>query len=354
MFFIGWTNRAGRTDVGAVRSSALLKQLAEKNIYPEVIDIWKKGNRISQIKWVFSVLIKMLTSSSQIIYVSCNPYNHLLVVLLGVILGRHKLIVDFRDAYSIDIRERNYPGNYMLARITEKLVYKFCTRFVLVTPGVQKRYANIFGNADKLMVIPNGHELNREFLGQLSRRQVNNNLIKVVYPGIYSSYFSTNQAKRYIDILKRKLNKTGKEYEIIFIGTDIGTKKLLRDEEYVKFIPDTADSKRLPYEKTIEILNNADLVFMPIDNDYGCATKIYDYLALGLPIFNFIDENNWLHEVIGDRIVDSCENLPRFELDFAGKYHRDTQMKKLADYIYDEVVKQHDPALVMKNKNSHL
>ena len=344
MFFVGWTNRNGRTDVGAVRSSALLKQLAEKNMYPQIIDIWKQGSRISQIKWAARFLKKMIVNKPQIVYVSCNPYNHLLVVLLGVILGRHKLIVDFRDAYSIDIKERNYPGCYQLARFTEKLIYKFCEKLILVTPGIEKRYENIFGNADKLMVVPNGHELSKALLEQLAGNRKNNNEIKVVYPGMYSPYFSSVQARKYIGILSDELKKTGKKHEIIFVGTDKGTKALLKDEECVRFIPDTAGSERLPYEETIRILNEADLVFMPIDNDYGCATKIYDYLALGLPIFNFIDKNNWLHQYIAGRIVDSCENLHRFEMDYEGKYHRDNQMKKLANYIYEEARKINDPA----------
>lgn len=344
MLFIGWIHREGRNDVGAVRSSALLKQLEERHIYVEVVNLWKQGDRCDQIKWVFATLYKLITSKSQLVYVSCNPYKHLPVVLLGSWLGRHKLIVDFRDAYSIDIKERNYPGSYRLACFIENIVYKYCEKFILVTPGIKKRYEKIFGSADKLMVVPNGHELNRAFLEKLSTVRKDNSDIKVVYPGMYSPYFSSSQAKEYIRILKSELNKTGKKYEIIFVGTDKETKKLLKDEEYVIFIPNTAGSERLPYEETIKILNKADLVFMPIDNDYGCATKIYDYLALGLPIFNFIDKNNWLHQYIGERIVDDCEKLQRFEMDFKGKYYRDNQMKKLANYIYEETIKMNDPA----------
>lgn len=344
MFFIAWTNRCGRTDVGAIRSSALLKLLNERGVYPKVIDLWEPFSFFSKLKWATSLLIRMIKKRKQLVYVSCSPYNHLLIVILGVILGNHKLIVDFRDAYSIDIKERNYHGNHKFAQFIEKLLYKCCIKFIVVTPGIKKRYKKIFGNDDKIMVVLNGHELDREFLESLSVKNGKDSNIKVVYPGMYSPYFSIKQGKEYIDILKNELNKTGKKYEIIFLGTDIGTKKLLRGEKHIRFIPDTDDSLRLPYEETIKILNEADLVFMPIDNDYGCATKIYDYLALGLPIFNIINKDNWMHEYIGERIVNSCDNIHRFKIDLDGIYHRDNQMKKLTDYIYDEVININDPA----------
>ena len=347
MIFIAWTKRYGRTDVGAVRSSALLEQLKMREIYPLVIELWKPNSIMLQVRWIISTFLTLVTRKKQLVYVSCSPYKHLLIVLLGVILGRHKLVVDFRDAYSIDIRDKNYSGIYMLAKLTEKIIYRFCVKFIVVTPGLKKRYKEIFGNDKKIMVIPNGHEISKETLDKLQHlqhRERRENFIKVVYPGMYSPYFKPEQARKYIYKLKEKIEGAGVDYEIVFVGTDKETKKLLRNEKNVKFIPDTNDSTRLSYEDTIKILNDADLTFMPINSDYGCATKIYDYLALGLPIFNFIDKNNWLHEYISERIINSCENIRRFEMDYEGKYNRTNQMKKLSIYIADLAKEIGDPS----------
>lgn len=336
MIVIAWCNRDGRNDVGANRTSRLLEQLKKRGVGCQVIDLWKPNDIYGKIKWVLRVSFLLIIAKRQLVYTSCNPYKHLLLLAFFSTIKRHKLVVDFRDAYSIDIKERNYPGSYIFARFTEKIVYKCCVKFIVVTPGIKKRYEKIFKDDSKIMVVPNGHELDREFLEQLHIRNKKNDGIRVVYPGMYSPYFFNDSGIQYIDRIKCELEKTGRRYEIIFVGTDKRTKELLKHKNNIKFIPDTDNSERLPYKETIEILNTADLVFMPIDNDYGCATKIYDYLALGLPIFNFIDKSNWLHEYIGERIVNNCENLSRFEMDYKGKYHRDNQMKTLVNYICEE------------------
>jgi glycosyltransferase involved in cell wall biosynthesis len=171
-----------------------------------------------------------------------------------------------------------------LAEILEKLVYRRCEHFIVCTPGLKKAYKNLFGDDKKIIVILNGYDLSRDDLGLQENKQSDNEALKCVCIGRFAEY-NSGEALRILTELKNHTKDVGKALSLIFVGTEVEpTKQIIEKlalEKQTVFYP------RLPYNEALKIAADADMGLCLVRHeamDFG--TKTYDYIGLGLPIFD--------------------------------------------------------------------
>lgn len=194
------------------------------------------------------------------------------------------------------------------------------------------------------MLVPNGHNIPTEFLKSLPNVKEKDSLL-LVYPGKYAEYYGIDKSIEYMNEIESALKKTRKKYSIEFIGTDILTKKIFHKRNHFKFVPQGDNDKRIPYLDTIKELNKANFAFCPILSEYGFATKISDYLAVGLPIYDIYEQEHSIRKMIGQRLFSDLNHIPEFPKDYQGVYHRKNQMKPLVEYLMKKLNQINDPGI---------
>lgn len=224
------------------------------------------------------------------------------------------LIVDFRDAWSLNIAT-NYGNEtkklslknkikLYLVRLIEKYVYKNCEYFVVCTQGMKDEYSQLFTNDKKIRLITNGYD----FLPEQYRntKTKNNNMTRYVCLGKFVEY-GENKALKCLQLIKNK-HKDGSSFCIELVGTNREKCepliKKLNMQNHVRWYP------LLPYEQALEIAANADFGISIIRDealDYG--TKVFDYIGLGLPLFDTFEENSRFREFFAEYISYEKKNI---------------------------------------------
>lgn len=291
--------------VAAFRSNGLTRFLREKGEHVKVIH--KKSffnKRIRFSLWSLLVFFKIIFSREKVVYVSCGPFTHLPMVYLSVILTRKKLVIDFRDPWSLNIKT-NYGGGgtykiwkYKSALFLEKIGYKLCSHFLVCTQGVFDAYSKDFKNHKKLFLMENGYDFNPKSIIFNNESEY----LSAVCLGQFADY-NYEKAKKAIIKLKKLSKRNKKMLKITLIGCnkEINEKLLIECEvlEFSNILP------RMPYKEALKIAsehNCALLVIRDEDIDYG--TKVYDYIALHLKVIDNFEENSKFRKRFKDIIID--------------------------------------------------
>lgn len=229
----------------------------------------------SQIAW--SVLFKGFRLAKQVdlIYVSCSPFS---VAVRGVLLkwlSSKPLVVDFRDAWSLNPYLKPSGIKRTLILFLEKLVLSNCDCLILNTEGAKELYVAEYPQfVDKIICIPNGYD----GLVKLQEASANDKDFRIVHTGsFYGSRSPENILKALVEI---------DNPNIIFVH--VGPKfEVLNSYKNKLRIDDRGYCTR---PEALAVCGEASLLYLRQGHEKGVSdyvavgAKTYDYLATGLPI----------------------------------------------------------------------
>ncbi|MBE0440394.1 MAG: hypothetical protein IBX57_11700 [Gammaproteobacteria bacterium] len=214
-------------------------------------------------------------------------------------LQRKKIILDIRDGWSI-AQETGYGGNVkpkpFKAWLTRKIEWFLIRRSCLTitcTPGLQKHLERVSGK--KVVLIPNGiSEQRLSLINELKsgvRKKKSDRLI-FVCAGQFSEY-GVDKVNKLLSVINERYGIH--ETEIRLIGSSAQHNQWVTD--YYSNI-----SNGRGVVNILPRMNEADLYKSMLEADFGLSivrdpgyefgTKVYDYIALGLPVVNYFDEPN--------------------------------------------------------------
>lgn len=248
-------------------------------------------------KSFFFNLKKITNSKEEYILISMPPFNFWLVLVL-IMMGK-KLILDFRDGWSI-AQDKGYGNEnkrkQLKARVTRKIerfIIKKSYFSVTCTYGLQKYLEFVSG--EKIRLIPNGVSQEdflyaKELAATRGKEDIKS---KIVFScaGKFSEY-GVDKVKKILQVI---LNRYGNNIRINLIGSDENSNRWV-----VSYLNEISEGMAV-----LEIFpkkNRRKLYNVLADSDYGISivrdpsyeigTKVYDYIALGIPVVNYFDTPN--------------------------------------------------------------
>ena len=282
--------------VGSQRSRSLYSFLKKQGFSVFCINknTWKRQN---QVLWGIRVACYIIKNGSHYdkIYISCGPFKSLLFISLGARIADKAFVVDFRDPWSLNIAT-NYGVNNVtlslkqrirlcISRTVEKFTYKTCQHFIVCTEGMERDYGRLFQDSKKLRLITNGYDFYPEVFSNISSQT---HEIRFVCIGKFAEY-NKQKAAQILSAIKQYGILKKHRIRLIFIGSDRDQNEPLvsKAELYADWYP------LLPYQQALSIAANAHFGLCLVRNEkYEYGTKVFDYIGLGLPIFDYFEEDN--------------------------------------------------------------
>jgi glycosyltransferase involved in cell wall biosynthesis len=231
-------------------------------------------NPDSQIAWFSTIRARRLARECELIYASCSPFSSSVSAAIVKRLTGKPLIVDFRDAWSLNPYTRFRRLQRAIINRLERFVLSACDALVVNTDGAARLYATAYPeHREKIVTIPNGYDL----LTPVGRRTTAGDF-QVMHVGTF--YGSRNP-----DALLECLAELGRD-DIIFVqvGNKFDSYERFKDRIRIKLVPP------LPREAALELMFEASLLYLnqgwePGVSEYiAVGAKTYEYLATGLPI----------------------------------------------------------------------
>lgn len=213
---------------------------------------------------------------------------------------KNKIILDIRDGWSI-AQKTGYGGNVKpkpfkaaLTRVVERFLIKRAFITITCTDGLQEYLQKL--TKKEVLLIPNGvldddYLLAQQLLKSKNKVQDCDELI-FCCAGQFSEYGSDKVKKLCDTIIERYAEK---RIKIQLIGSNKEKNdwvaSYLRGKSngraYLEVLP------RMDRNKLYQTMVQADYGMTILrDPAYDFGTKIYDYIALGLPVVNYFDKPN--------------------------------------------------------------
>lgn len=235
-------------------------------------------------------------TNSEYIFLSMPPFSNFKIFFKK----NTKIILDIRDGWSIAQRSgygeiaNSQPLKSAITRIIERIIIRKAYLTITCTNGLQDYLQDL--SKKEILLIPNGvsdedYNTAHEILKNKISKQENDKLI-FCCAGKFSEYGSSH-IKKLIAVI---LNRYKKENIVIqLIGSDINENSWI--SSYLTEISgNRARLEILPKmsrESLYKTMAKANFGLTVLRNpDYEFGTKIYDYIALGLPVVNYFDAPN--------------------------------------------------------------
>jgi glycosyltransferase involved in cell wall biosynthesis len=228
----------------------------------------------SQIAWFSTLAARKAARECQLIYVSCSPFSSCVSGAIVKRLTRRPLVVDFRDAWSLN--PHTHPRRFERAVISrlERFVLRTCDALIVNTDGAARLYAAAYPeHREKITAIPNGYDALT-----LVTRSTARDTFRITHVG---SFYGA----RTPDALLECLAEMGKN-DIVFVqvGGTFDSYERFKDRVRIEIVP------ALPRAQALEYMQQASLLYLkqgwePGVSEYiAVGAKTYEYLATGLPI----------------------------------------------------------------------
>ncbi len=263
------------------------KKVSTENIFLYPIF---KFNRIS-IKRLFAplyVLKKYLQLKPELIIVN-TPELLWIIYLIKILFGT-KTIYDIRENYRYNVRQNQIYGgiirplSLLYIQVTEKLTKYFIDGIFVAEEIYLKELKFIhkkpFIKLLNKSVIPQANKLN-------SLKFASKQELKFIYSGTIGEEYGTLEAIYFC----KKLWATNPNITLSIIGysSDNQYLNLIQNEiNQVEFIHLITEDHPIPHSQIINEIKNSDIALLPYQLNPNISgrfpTKIYDYLALGIPM----------------------------------------------------------------------
>jgi glycosyltransferase involved in cell wall biosynthesis len=228
-----------------------------------------------QIAWFSSIRGVRLATRADVVYVSCSPFSS---AISGVIIKRltgRPLVLDFRDAWSLN--PYNRPKGLHRAAIVklERLAIAACDHLILNTPGALRLYRERYPEfAARMSVIPNGYNT----LNVASLEDRPTDVFRIMHVG---SFYRSRGPERLLEALR----SIGQD-NIEFVQVGPSAPVLVQAARHLRI----RVINQVPHAEALRLMRTASLLYLkqgfePGVTDYiAVAAKTYEYLATGLPI----------------------------------------------------------------------
>jgi len=226
-----------------------------------------------QIAWWSTVAGARLSQHCDVIYASCSPFSSALSGAWIKRLTGKPLVLDFRDAWSLNSHAHWSPYQRWWIEHIERFVVRTCDRLILNTWSAERAYRQLYPDyAEKCLTIPNGYDTLTPAAGDRS-----SGVFRIVHVGNFYGNRSPTALLRALAALARD------DVEFVHVGTANEELLSVRGAR-VTCIPPVS------HEKALEIMRGASLLYLKQGHEPGVSTylavasKTYEYLATGLPI----------------------------------------------------------------------
>ena len=215
---------------------------------------------------------------------------------------RRGVILDIRDGWSIaqssgygGTRKRQ-PIKAWVARRVERFIIRRSFLTITCTPGLQCYLETLSGKA--VLLIPNGISDARYELAHKVRKssadrgRVDSSLV-FVCAGKFSEY-GRDKVKRILNVIVNRYSS--QQLKVLLVGSELEANHWV-----IRFFSDISGGRGsvdvLPRvnndEELYNVMAQADYGLALLrDPDYEFGTKVYDYIAVGLPVVNYFDSPN--------------------------------------------------------------
>jgi glycosyltransferase involved in cell wall biosynthesis len=228
----------------------------------------------SQIAWFSTARSVALARECRLIYVSCSPFSSAFSAVVAKRMTGRPLVVDFRDAWSLNPHVRLGALRRALVRRLERSLVRACDMLVVNTEGAARAYANAYpAHRDKIVAIPNGYDT----LTPVAKAQSEGDFV-IMHVG--SFYGSRNP-----DDLLECLAEIGRDdIEFVQVGGGFDSYERFKGRVRITVVP------AVPRSEALALMRRASLLYLkqgwePGVSEYiAVGVKTYEYLATGLPV----------------------------------------------------------------------
>ncbi len=229
----------------------------------------------AQLLWWSTVPGLRPAACSDLIYASCSPFSSAVSAALLGRLTKKPVVVDFRDAWSLNPHWRHTAIHRAAAARLERLVLRSASRVILNTDGAGRLYRRTFPELErKFVVIPNGYD----DLTPIIRSDPPPERFTIVHLGSF-------YGERSPDLLLEALAELQHlPIDFLQVGGSFPSAERFRDRVRMEILPP------LPRPEALKMLERASLLYLKQGFEHGVtdyiavAAKTYEYLATGLPI----------------------------------------------------------------------
>jgi glycosyltransferase involved in cell wall biosynthesis len=228
----------------------------------------------SQVAWFSTIRAGRLARKCDLIYVSCSPFSSAISAAIAKRLTSRPLVVDFRDAWSLNPHAEHSGLHKMLIRKLERFVLGACDVLILNTAGAARLYANVYPNhREKIVTIPNGYDI----LTPVTGRPTDGDF-QIMHVGSFYGSRSPDALLECLAEIKRD--------DIVFVqvGGSFESYDRFKNHVRIKVLPP------IPRKEALELMREASLLYLKqgweagVSDYIAVGAKTYEYLATGLPI----------------------------------------------------------------------
>lgn len=288
----------------------------------EVIQIalsYSNNLKFYQRVWVFlafalRAVVQVLKLDYDVIYATSTPLTVAIPALVAKVFRFKPYFFEVRDLWPnlpIALGVIKNPVIIFLLDRLERLVYRFSTNCIALSPGIQEGICEKTPKLiDKVPIIPNSCDTN------LFKPAATGKQLKSVYPELFENGVSdsdltavfsgthglANGLQALIEVSKELKAKEISDIKLVMIGSG-GEKESLVKQKSELELDNCIFMPPLPKERLVKILPHFDIGLQILKNIpefyYGTSpNKFFDYIASGLPVLT--NYPGWVADLISD------------------------------------------------------
>ena len=228
----------------------------------------------SQIAWFSTIRARSLANECDLIYASCSPFSSAISAAIVKRLTSRPLVVDFRDAWSLNPHTSHSRLHGAMIRRLERFVLRACDVLIVNTDGAARLYRDVYpDHRERIVSIPNGYDA----LTPVARKSTHGDF-QIMHVG---SFYGSRNPDALLECLAEM-----KRDDIVFVqvGGGFDSYERFKDQVRIKIVPP------VPRKEALELMREASLLYLKQGWEAGVSAyiavgaKTYEYLATGLPI----------------------------------------------------------------------
>ena len=265
------------------------------------------------IGWIVPAILKgysiIKKNKIDVIIVTGPPFSAFLIGYLLSALLNKKLIIDFRDPWSLHDNNLTKMGKKLSKRI-ESFLLNYSNAIIFNTCRTAQAYRNEAID-NKIHIIPNGLEINK---ASIDPSYLDKDKIVLLYAG---NFYSGRKLNYLFDpILKlydNNLIKRGNIAIHVFgkiIDEDIKVIEKLGLEDMV------IEHEKVTHDQILSYMKGADILYLPQGDilKYAVAYKFFDYLSVKKPILSISALESAMTDIMdeldcGEKADTSCPSV---------------------------------------------
>lgn len=292
--FAGIVHRTGMYPSYPIDKTSRLKKVLNRlwNDYLCIVDPFSG--------WILPALIKGLkvikNNRIDLIIATGPPFSSMVVGFLLSIMTNNKLIIDYRDPWTVHRTQYSKIFGKKINRLCERLAIGRASALVFCSSIMKEEFITGLGNYTRATyhVVPNGfHDKNT-----LQPVPLGNGRKNIVYAG---SLYGERRLKLLASPLFHLLNEgliTKETFCLHIFGklNDQDRNQIMKYRLQDMF----EQHPQVPYAEILKYLRAADILFLPSGSDvsYAIPFKFYDYLSVKRPILAVAPKNSAIAELM--------------------------------------------------------